>query len=66
MMANQIILTSELGCSSFELRKMSKGYNWSIKIYNTDINQAYEMAKIVDQRALADFKSADDDKGDIP
>lgn len=65
-MTNQIFLTSEIGCSSFELRKMSKGYNWNVKIYHSDINKAYEMAKAVDQRALTDFKTTDEEKEETP
>jgi hypothetical protein len=61
-MTNQIVLAGEIGCSSFELRKMSKGYNWNIKIYHSDIEQAYKLAKGVDQQAIQDFKPADDDK----
>ena len=61
-MTNQIFLTSEIGCSNFELKKMPKDYSWNIKIYNSDINKAYEQAKTIDQRALTDFKITDDNK----
>ena len=61
-MPNQIILAGEIGCSSFDLRKMSKGYNWNIKIYHSDIERSYQLAKGINQQATQDFKSADDDK----
>lgn len=54
-MNNQILLTSEIGCSSFELRKLSKGYCWSIKIYNTNIEKAYDQAKTIDTNARKDY-----------
>ena len=54
-MDNQIILSSEMGCSSFELKKTTKGYNWNIKIYNTDIQKGYDTAKSIDKQAREDY-----------
>ena len=61
-MTNQFFLTSEIGCSSFELRKMSKGYAWNIKIYNSNIEEAYNQAKKIDSQALTDYTSTDENK----
>ena len=54
-MENQILLTNDIGCSSFELKKTTKGYNWSIKIYNTDIQKGYDTAKEIDSQARKDY-----------
>jgi len=54
-MDNQILLTNDIGCSSFELKKTTKGYNWNIKIYNTDIQKGYDTAKNIDQQARNDY-----------
>ena len=54
-MDNQIVLSSEMGCSSFELKKTTKGYTWNIKIYNTDIQKGYDTAKQIDKQARKDY-----------
>lgn len=61
-MDNQIFLNNDLGCSSFELKKTSKGYNWSIKIYNTDIQKGYDTAKKLDTQARKDYGMVNDNK----
>ena len=53
-MTNPIIITGD-NCSSFELRKLSKGYCWNIKVYHTDIQQGYSLAKQIDQQATEDY-----------
>ena len=59
-MSNQILLVNEIGCSSFELRKMSKGYSWTIKIYHNDIEKAYQLSKEIDFKAQTDFGTSGD------
>ena len=54
-MDNQIVLTNDIGCSSFELKKTTKGYTWNIKVYNTDIQKGYDTAKMIDQQANKDY-----------
>ena len=55
MSDNQIFLANEIGCSSFELKKTTKGYTWNIKIYNQNIQEGYEKAKEIDQQANKDY-----------
>jgi hypothetical protein len=52
---NQIILSNDIGCSSFELKRTTRGYTWNIKIYNTDIQKGYDTAKEIDQKARKDY-----------
>ena len=59
-MDNQIVLTNDIGCSSFELKKTTKGYTWNIKIYNTNIEQAYGTAKTIDEQAQKDYGVKDE------
>lgn len=54
-MDNQIVLTNDIGFSSFELKKTTKGYTWSIKIYNTDIQKGYDTAKQIDNQAREEY-----------
>ena len=54
-MDNQLVLSSDLGCSSFELKRTTKGYTWNIKIYNADIQRGYDTAKGIDQQARKDY-----------
>ena len=61
-MDNQIVLTNDIGCSSFELKKTTKGYNWSIKIYNTDIQKGYDTAKKIDNQAREDYGISEESK----
>jgi len=53
-MTNPIYLSGE-NCSSFELRKMSKGYAWTIKIYNPDLEQGYQIVKKLNKQAAKDY-----------
>ena len=62
MSDNQIFLANEIGCSSFELKKTTKGYNWSIKIYNTDIQKGYDTAKKIDDQARVDYGISEENK----
>jgi hypothetical protein len=57
-MDNPINIISETGCSSFELKKSSRGYSWAIKVYDTDVQKCYDIAKQIDQQASKDFKKA--------
>ena len=59
-MDNQIVIGNDIGCSSFELKKTTKGYTWAIKIYNTDIIKGYDTAKQVDQQATKDYGVTDE------
>jgi len=59
-MDNQIVLTNDIGCSSFELKKTTKGYTWNIKVYNTDIQKGYDIAKEIDQQANKDYGVANE------
>ena len=54
-MDNQIVLSNDIGCSSFELKKTTKGYTWNIKIYDTNIQQAFDVAKEIDEKARKDY-----------
>ena len=54
-MDNQIILSNDLGCNCFEVKKTTKGYTWCIKIYDTDIQKGYETAKQIDHQARNDY-----------
>jgi hypothetical protein len=55
-MNNPVLIASDIGCSSFEVKRTSKGvYSWAIKIYNADIKTAYDQAKIIDKRATEDY-----------
>ena len=36
--------------SSVKVMKMSKGYNWEIKIYNEDIDVILEQTKVIDDK----------------
>ena len=62
-MTNSILLANEIGCSSFELRKTTKGYTWNIKVYTSDILKGYELAKEVDQQAKIDYEELKEDRG---
>jgi len=55
-MNNSILVANEIGCSSFELKKTSRGYSWNIKVYSSDIQKGYELAKQVDQQAKIDYE----------
>jgi len=57
-MDNQIILASDIGCSSFELKKTTRGYSWNIKVYHSDIQKSYDTAKQINQQASQDFETA--------
>jgi len=54
-MTNPIIMTNDAGCSSFELRKTTRGYTWNIKIYHSDIKEGYQLAKQIDHQATNDY-----------
>ena len=58
-MTSPIYLSSE-NCSSFELRKMSKGYAWTIKIYNPDLEQGYQIVKNLNNQAEKDYRITDE------
>jgi hypothetical protein len=60
-MTNTILLSSEIGCSSFGLKKTTRGYTWSIKVYNSDIKTAYDQAKTIDTQAAQDYQIAESD-----
>ena len=53
-MTNPVILSSD-GCSSFELRKLSKGYAWSIKAYDPDLERGYNLVKKLNKQAKEDY-----------
>ena len=61
-MDNHIILANDVGCSSFELKKTTRGYTWNIKVYNTDIQKSYDVAKKIDLQASEDFGISPADK----
>jgi hypothetical protein len=52
---NQIFLANEVGCSSFELKKTTKTYCWTIKVYHPDIQQGYNLAKNIDKQASKEY-----------
>ncbi len=54
-MENQILLSSEIGCSSFELKKTSRGYSWNIKVYHSDIQKGFEIARTIDQQSREEY-----------
>lgn len=41
--------------SSIKLMKMSKGYNWEIKIYGDDLDDVREKIKVQDGKLREDF-----------
>jgi hypothetical protein len=53
-MTNPVILTGD-GCSSFELRKLSKGYAWSIKAYDPNLERGYNLVRQINKQATDDF-----------
>jgi len=55
MERSDIIINNEAGTSSFELKKTTKGYSWTIKCYNTDLEVAYNNTKIINQMAVNDY-----------
>ena len=57
-MDNQIVLSSDMGCSSFELKKTSRGYSWNIKVYHSDIQKSYDIAKEINHQASQDFDTS--------
>ena len=56
---NPQLLASDLDLakqtSSFKLMKMSKGYNWEIKIYTEDIFEMQQKIKLLDNWAKMEF-----------
>ncbi|MBN2065412.1 MAG: hypothetical protein JW771_01200 [Candidatus Thermoplasmatota archaeon] len=54
-MDNQIFLANEIGCSSFELKRTTKAYCWTIKVYHQDIQQSYNLVKDIDRQATQDY-----------
>ncbi len=62
-MSNPIFLANEIGCSSFTLTKTTKGYTWSIKVYNSDIQKCYDLTKNIDQQAAKDYHISDEPGG---
>ena len=55
MERSDIIINNEAGTSSFELKKTSKGYSWTIKCYNTDLEQAYTNTQLINEKAVKDY-----------
>lgn len=45
----------EKAVSSFKLMKMSKGYNWEIKVYNDDLEVAKARVVELDKFCRAEF-----------
>ena len=54
-MENEIETQSEKSISSFELTKNSKGYNWKIKVYNEDIEEAIKKAEKANEYAKSQW-----------
>ena len=52
---SDIIINNEAGTSSFELRKTTKGYNWTIKCYSSNLEEAYNSTKTIDEKAKKDY-----------
>jgi len=57
-MTNPVYITGE-NCSSFELRRLSKGYAWNIKVYNPDIEQGFEIVKKINKQAADEYGKYD-------
>jgi len=53
-MSNPIVFSGD-SCSSFELRKLSKGYAWSIKAYDPDLERGYNLVKKINKQATDEF-----------
>ena len=43
--------------SSFKLSKMSKGYNWEIKIYSDDLEEIQTKTKVLDDWARREYET---------
>jgi hypothetical protein len=41
--------------SSFRLTRNTKGYSWEIKVYDKDINKAYEQIQQMNEKAWTDY-----------
>lgn len=52
--------TNKEGTSSLEVSKMTKGYNWKIKVYNSDLKKLMEQVIELDNQAKEAFGSLND------